>query len=130
MKKKSHLSKVESEIVSRIAAGEITPVHVPRRISAVDILKFELCSEIIRLKKRTECTQATIAAELEVHKSEISKLFSYQLDAFSVDRLLGMVEALLKSGADVSLAAALREASRKVEAKTKRQAKSKGVVRA
>lgn len=130
MKKKSHLSKVESEMVSRIAAGEITPVHVPRRISAVDILKFELCSEIIRLKKRTECTQATIAAELGVHKSEISKLFSYQLDAFSVDRLIGMVEALLKSGADVSLAAALSEASRKMEAKSKRQKKTERVVRA
>jgi hypothetical protein len=49
-----------------------------------------------------------------VNKSEISKIFSYQLGEFSTDRLLGMVEALMKSGADIRLETIFDEVKKKV----------------
>lgn len=104
MSTKNKLSNIESETNAKIKSGKIKPVHIPRLKSATDILKFQLCSEIIQYKKSYDLTQIAIAEVVGVNKSEMSKIFSYQLHEFSTDRLLGMIEVLIKSGADIELA--------------------------
>ena len=114
MKNKKNLSREEIEISKRIESGEVRSVHVPRLRTSTDILKYQLCSEIIKYKKEKEVSQNDIAVAINVNKSEISKIFSYQLGEFSTDRLLGMVEALIKSGADIRLEHIFGEVKKKV----------------
>ncbi len=114
MKNKKNLSREEIEINKRIESGEVRSVHVPRLRTSTDILKYQLCSEIIKYKKEKEVSQNDIAVAINVNKSEISKIFSYQLGEFSTDRLLGMVEALMKSGADIRLEHIFGEVKKKV----------------
>ena len=107
------LSKEEILINKKIESGAIKPVRIPRLRSSTEILKFQLCSEIIKYKKENELRQNDIATAIDVNKSEISKVFSYQLDEFSAERLLGMVEALIKSGADIRLESIFEEVKNK-----------------
>ncbi|MES2525970.1 MAG: XRE family transcriptional regulator [Bdellovibrionota bacterium] len=113
MKNKKNMSLEEIEINRKIDAGQIKPVHIPRLRTSIDILKYQLCSEIIKYKKDKEITQKDIAMAIDVNKSEISKIFSYQLDEFSSDRLLLMIEALMKSGADIRLEKIFEEVRKK-----------------
>lgn len=114
MKKKNSLSNEEKKINDKIKSGKIRPVHVPRVVTSGDILKYELCSEIIRFKKKYELTQNALAEKIGIHKSEISKIFSYQLEEFSSDRLLSIIESLIKAGADIRLSQVFGEVERKV----------------
>lgn len=113
MKNKKNLSRGETEINKKVESGEIRPVHIPRLRTSTDILKYQLCSEIIKYKKEKEITQNDIAMAIKVNKSEISKIFSYQLGEFSTDRLLAMIEALIKSGADIRLETIFEEVKKK-----------------
>lgn len=111
--KNKNLSHEENQINKKIASGEIKPVQIPRLRTSTDILKYQLCSEIIKYKKDKELRQNDIAMAIDVNKSEISKVFSYQLEEFSTERLLGMVEALIKSGADIRLESIFEEVKKK-----------------
>ncbi len=112
--KNKNLSHEENQINKKIESGEIRPVQIPRLRTSTDILKYQLCSEIIKYKKDKELRQNDIALAIDVNKSEISKVFSYQLEEFSTERLLGMVEALIKSGADIRLESIFEEVKKKV----------------
>lgn len=114
MKNKKNLTTEEIEINKKIKSGEIRPVHIPRLKTSTDILKYQLCSEIIKFKNEKEITQNHIAMAINVNKSEISKIFSYHLTEFSTERLLSMVEALIKSGADIRLENIFEEVKKKV----------------
>ena len=107
------LSKEEILINKKIESGAIKPVRIPHLRTSTEILKFQLCSEIIRFKKENELRQNDIAMAINLNKSEISKVFSYQLDEFSAERLLGMVEALIKSGSDIRLESIFEEVKNK-----------------
>jgi len=111
--KNKNLSHEENQINKKIESGEIRPVQIPRLRTSTDILKYQLCSEIIKYKKDKELRQNDIALAIDVNKSEISKVFSYQLEEFSTERLLGMVEALIKSGADIRLESIFEEVKKK-----------------
>lgn len=111
--KNKNLSHEENQINKKIESGEIRPVQIPRFRTSTDILKYQLCSEIIKYKKDKELRQNDIALAIDVNKSEISKVFSYQLEEFSTERLLGMVEALIKSGADIRLESIFEEVKKK-----------------
>jgi predicted XRE-type DNA-binding protein len=112
--KNKNLFQEEKHINKKIESGEIRPVQVPRLRTSTDILKYQLCSEIIIYKKENELRQNDIAMAIGVNKSEISKVFSYHLEEFSAERLLGMVEALIKSGADIRLEVIFEEVKKKV----------------
>jgi|GEM_PF-2604522 len=112
--KNKNLSQEENQINKRIESGEIKPVQIPRLKTSTDILKYQICSEIIKYKKEKDLRQNDIAKAIDVNKSEISKIFSYQLAEFSPERLLGMVETLIKSGADIRLESIFEEVKNKV----------------
>ncbi|MFP5490017.1 MAG: XRE family transcriptional regulator [Bacteriovoracia bacterium] len=116
MKKRNYLSKEEKEINKKVESGEIKPVHIPGLKSSANIMKYMLCSEIVKYKKKSGLTQSEIGAAIEVNKSEISKICSYQLDFFSIERLLGMVESLIRQGANIHLNTIFNEASKKAAA--------------
>ena len=103
MKKKLNTIVDEGELDKNIENGNLSPVYVPRFTSFSDIIKYHLCSEIIRYKKNNNLKQKDIAEMIDVNKSEVSKLFSYNLKEFSQERLLGFIEVLIGRGADINL---------------------------
>lgn len=124
------LSSEEKEINRKVEAGIIKPVHIPRLITANDILKYQLCSAIIKYKNENQLKQSDIATTIEINKSEISKICSYQLSEFSTERLLGMIEDLIKSGASISLENLFEEVRNKVvslDQKIKRKRKIESI---
>lgn len=128
MNKKNYLSKEEIEINKKVESGEIKSVHIPRMKSSANIMKYMLCSEIIKYKNQSGLTQSEIGAAIEINKSEISKICSYQLEFFSIERLLGMVESLIHQGANIHLNTIFNEASKRAAAlerdmKTKKSSK-------
>lgn len=110
----------ENELDKKIESGEITPVHVPKFATFSEIQKFQFCTEIIRYKKKNNLKQKDIAEIIDVNKSEISKLFSYNLKEFSQERILGFIESLLVHGAEINMEAAwdqIKIRSKKLERK-------------
>jgi predicted XRE-type DNA-binding protein len=116
MNKNNYLSKEEIEINKKVESGEIRPVHIPRLKSSANIMKYMLCSEIIKYKTQSGLTQSEIGTAIQVNKSEISKICSYQLEFFSIERLLGMVESLIRQGANIRLNTIFNEASKRTAA--------------
>ena len=128
--KKHYLSKLERETNEKVASGEITTVYIPRLVTPVDIIKYILCSKIIKHKKDQELTQAQVAQMLEVNKSEVSKMFSYRLDGYSIERLIGMVETLNKAGAEIDLVMVFDEVKKRLSLFNERSKKRKGKLEA
>lgn len=93
----------EKELDKLIDSGEIKPVHLPKFASFSEIEKYQFCSEIIKYKKMNNLKQKDIAEIIEVNKSEVSKLFSYNLKEFSQERLLGFIETLIEHGANIDM---------------------------
>ncbi len=118
--KTKKLSNQEKKINKRIESGEITPVRIPRHKSSTEIIKYQLCSEIIKYKKENDLLQKDIAEAIRVNKSEISKIFSYQLEEFSTERLFDMVEVLIKRGAGIRLETIFEEVKKKASDLDKR----------
>jgi len=111
-----------------VSSGKIKPVRIPRLITSAEILKYELCSSIIDYKSKSNLKQSDIAQALQLNKSEVSKIFSYQLEEFSAERLLGITEYLISKGAGINLESVFDETRKKVkvlQAKKPALAKSK-----
>lgn len=106
----------EEELEKRIAKGDIEAIFVPRLATMSDIIKYHYCNLIIKYKKENSLKQKDIADKIDLNKSEVSKLFSYQLKEFSQDRLIGFVETLIKKGAKIDLS----EAYSKIEKQSKK----------
>lgn len=93
----------EKEHDKKIEIGKIRPVHLPRIESLSDVVKYQFCSEIILYKKEKKLQQTDIAKMININKSEVSRLFSYDLSKFSQERLMNFVEVLIESGANIDL---------------------------
>lgn len=112
----------EKGLDKQIERGEITPVHIPEFTTFSEIQKFQFCTEIIKYKKENNLKQKDIAKMIDIDKSEVSKLFAYNLKEFSQERILGFIEALLSHGAKINMAAAyeqIKKNSKKLEKKIK-----------
>jgi predicted XRE-type DNA-binding protein len=96
----------ERELDKRIERGEIDPVHIPRFVTFSEIEKYQFCTVIIKYAKANSLKQKDMAEIIDVNKSEISKLFAYNLREFSQERILGFIQTLLKNGAAIDLDAA------------------------
>ena len=115
----------EKELDKQIDSGKVKPVHIPQFASFSEIEKFQFCTEIIKYKRANNLKQKDIADVIDVNKSEVSKLFSYNLKEFSQERLLGFIELLIEHGAVIDMEKALRarEAMEKAH-KEKKQGKT------
>jgi predicted XRE-type DNA-binding protein len=93
----------EDEIDELIKKGTILPIHLPKEHTISNIIKYSFCAEIIRYKVDRNLLQSDIANLLKINKSEVSKLFSYQLEAFSQERIIGFVETMIQQGIEINL---------------------------
>jgi predicted XRE-type DNA-binding protein len=101
MMKKNRIDEVELDKL--IETGKVLPVHLPMIHSISSVIKYQFCSEIISFKQRNNLQQKDIASMIGINKSEVSKLFSYDLDQFSQERLTNFIENLIKQGADIEM---------------------------
>lgn len=116
----------EKEVDQLINSGEVSPVKIPELITFSDIEKYQFCSEIIRYKKNNNLKQKDIAQIIGVNKSEVSKLFSYNLQEFSQERMLKFIQNLLEHGAGIDMTSAY-EAIKKQSARLQRKIEKKSI---
>lgn len=112
MKSSQSIISDENEIDQNIEKGKIKPVHLPKFTSFSEIEKYQFCTEIIKFAKSKNLKQKYIADMLKINKSEVSKLFSYNLKEFSQERLLSFIHTLLSLGAEIDLISAYKEISK------------------
>ena len=93
----------EKELDEKIKAGDIKPVHIPKLATFSDIAKYHFVNLIVKYKKENDLKQIEIATMIDVNKSEVSKLFAYNLKEFSQERILSFLEMLIEKGADINL---------------------------
>ena len=93
----------EAEINKKIIAGKLQPVHLPKIVTINDIVKYQFCTDIIRFAKTKKLKQTDIAAMIDLDKAEVSKLFAYNLKAFSQERIMGFIQNLISKGAEINL---------------------------
>lgn len=102
----------EAELDQDIEQGKIKPVDLPEFSNFSEIEKYQFCTEIIRFAKSKNLKQKDISEMLGINKSEVSKLFSYNLKEFSQERLLGFIHRLLELGAEINLVKAYMDISK------------------
>ncbi len=112
MKRKKNIIINEKDIDQAIERGAIKPVYLPMFTTFSEIEKYQFCTEIIRFSKTKKMKQKDISEMLGVNKSEVSKLFSYNLKEFSQERLLGFIHILLELGAEIDLVRAYKAISK------------------
>jgi len=118
----------EQDLDRKIESGEIKPVFIPKIATFTDIIKYQFTTDIIRYAKANGLKQVEIASKIDVNKSEISKMFSYNLKEFSQERILGFIEVLISHGAEIDMDTSwekIRIQSNKLEKKLKIKGESK-----
>ena len=93
----------EKELDKQLEDGRISAVQMPQLTSFSEIEKYQFCTEIIKYKKNNQLKQKDVAKIIDVNKSEISKMFSYNLKEFSQERILNFIQALLEHGAKIDM---------------------------
>lgn len=99
----------ETAIDKQIECGAIVPVQIPTFATFTEIEKFQFSTEIIKYAKKNNLKQKDIAKIIDVNKSEVSKLFAYNLKEFSQERILAFIQILLKHGASIDMEGAYEE---------------------
>lgn len=129
-KKKKEHTLDEEKLDRKIKSGQITPVHIPKIASTSDIVKYQFCSLIIKYKKDMNLKQKDIGEILNINKSEVSKLFSYNLKEFSQERIFSFIDTLTTSGADLDIVEAwnsIKKQSTKLNLKLRKKSNSKKI---
>ncbi|MGK5084763.1 XRE family transcriptional regulator [Bdellovibrionota bacterium FG-1] len=57
-------------------------------------IKQNLCSKIVEYRAKHQITQKQLAEKLGVDEPEMSRILHYQIDRYSIDRLIGYLEIL------------------------------------
>jgi predicted XRE-type DNA-binding protein len=82
-----------SEIRERLSSVEGSTVLGPDA-SLTDRIKQNLCSKIVEYHLKNKVTQKELADKLGVDEPEMSRILHYKIDRYSIDRLVGYLEAL------------------------------------
>ena len=82
-----------SEIRDRLSSVEGSRVLGPNA-QLVDRIKQDLCSKIVEYHVKQKITQKELAKKLGVDEPEMSRILHYNIERYSIDRLVGYLEIL------------------------------------
>lgn len=85
----SELKKVRD----RLSSGPASKV-LSKNASAIDRTKYAICQEIVIYKNKKNITQRELAEEMGANESLISKVVHYNIDEFTIDRLMKFLNAI------------------------------------
>jgi predicted XRE-type DNA-binding protein len=90
-KMRSKLSKVKGTFI------------LPYDASEVDRTKYELCTEILKIKIKKNISQRELSKELGVAETRVSEILHRRIKSFTIDRLLNYL-AILKPNVKIKIA--------------------------
>lgn len=75
------------KMAKKLSKGQASATLAP---NATDLekLKYEICKAFVRYRKIHGFTQRELANELSVNESIVSKILHYNIESFTVDRLM------------------------------------------
>ena len=71
-----------------------TIARLPENLSALDRLKFNLCSQFVAYLIDHQLSQKQLAELLQVDPSRINEIVKYRIHLYTIDRLLAWAEKL------------------------------------
>ena len=81
------------EMRERLSKGPSSKI-LPKNATAIDRAKYAICREIVSYKNQNNMTQRGLAEKIGEHESLISKVVHYNIDEFTIDRLMKFLGAI------------------------------------
>ena len=75
---------------------------VAKNASPVDKVKYHICEKFVIYKNNTKVTQKSLAQRVETDEAIMSKILHYNIEEFTIDRLVKFLAALYP-GAEVKI---------------------------
>jgi len=82
-----------NEIRQLLAKGPATRV-LPKTASPLEKMKYLICQKIVAYKNDRKITQRQLAKKLGENESLVSKMVHYNIEEFTVDRLMKFLHVL------------------------------------
>jgi predicted XRE-type DNA-binding protein len=67
---------------------------LPKNASQIDKVKYQICKEFVVYKNSRKITQKALAEKIDIDESLISKILHYNIDEFTIDRLIKFLTTL------------------------------------
>jgi predicted XRE-type DNA-binding protein len=61
---------------------------LPKNASPADKIKYQICKEFVVFKNANQITQKTLAEKINIDEAIMSKILHYNIEKFTIDRLL------------------------------------------
>ena len=107
LKGKAIAHEIRSERVRMLSnimkTSSAQPISLPKKISFINIIKYQFCSEIIRFAKTSDTDKNKVEFMTGASKGEVDKIFSYDLEELSLERILAFIENMIIAGAEFNL---------------------------
>lgn len=78
------------EKLSKVPASK----PLPKDASPIDRIKHEICREFVVYKNSSQKTQKVIAEKIGIDEALLSKILHYNVDEFTIDRLVKLLTIL------------------------------------
>jgi predicted XRE-type DNA-binding protein len=83
-----------NEVRERLSKGPASKV-LSRDASPIDRAKYAICQELVIYKNKHSLTQRELAEKVGENESLISKVVHYNVEEFTIDRLLKFLSAVV-----------------------------------
>jgi predicted XRE-type DNA-binding protein len=81
------------EVRERLSQGPASQV-LPKDASPVDKTKYAICQEIVIYMNKKKLTQRKLAEKIGENESLISKVVHYNIEEFTIDRLMKFLNVI------------------------------------
>jgi predicted XRE-type DNA-binding protein len=81
------------DIRERLSQGPASKV-LPKNASPIDKTKYAICKEIVIYKNKHKLTQRQLAEKIGENESLMSKVVHYNIEEFTIDRLMKFLNAI------------------------------------
>src|SRR5271165_4695556 len=81
------------DVRERLSQGPASKV-LPKDASQIDKTKYAICQEIVIYKNKKKLTQRQLAEKIGENESLISKVVHYNIEEFTIDRLMKFLNVI------------------------------------
>ena len=81
------------EVREQLSQGPVSK-PLPKNATQVDKIKYQICKEFVIYKNASKITQKALAEKIGTDEAIMSKILHYNIDEFTIDRLIKLLTAL------------------------------------
>ena len=84
-------------VLKKLENVEPTFVLDRKNASAVDKIKYDLCSEFVDYLRSNNLSQVELDSKLDIDKARVNKIIKYRIEVFTIDKLLSLLSIIKPS---------------------------------